>query len=320
MKSLKILFKKRKFPYSKIEITKQGILYIAILIIIGFASFNSGNNMIYLIFAITLSLFGVSSYLAVKNLSNISTKLEIPQEIYANRETLIVISLLNQEKGKKLLLDVELLGKKVHFDVLEKSEKRSIRLNFEKRGRYAINNVSLISSYPFNFFTRVKDVPINENFFVFPEIKEVRIRSSRPAGLNTLRESSDGDFYSIEDYKEGMDARRISWKISAKLGEEKIVSLAISDGGDVVVVFNNSKKLYNNESFEKAISKFASIVYKLYYQGTKFEFVSPKLDIVCNSYENYLKIMKCLSEAVLEDNEPTKLEAGISDEDIEFIQ
>ena len=316
---MKPSFTRRKFPYSKISITKQGILYILILVIIGFASFNSGNNMIYLIFAISLSIFGASSYLAVKNLNGIDVKVDMPKEIYTKKDTFFTVAVSSLDKMKKFLLDIELLGHKIHFDAVKEEEKKSIRLNFEKRGRYEIKNVKVSSSYPFGFFIRTKEKTINEKFYVFPEVGEIRIKNRALSGINASKESNDGDFYSIDKYKDGSDARRISWKISAKLGDLHIINVADVSEGNLVVVFNNSSTLYSSQNFEVAIKKIASLVYKFYHEGVKFEFISPKLDIECINYENYLKIMKCLAEVKLENIEPIKVEKGITDENIEFV-
>ncbi|MGB9855268.1 MAG: DUF58 domain-containing protein [Caldisericum exile] len=319
MKLLRTLFSKHKFPYSKIKITRQGTFYILVLIILGFAAFNSGNNMIYLIFAIALSLMGVSSYLAVKNLFNIEIKVEFPQEIYANKETFISVFLVNLEKRKKFVIEVELLGKVFHFDLLEKQAKKNENFTFVRRGKYEIKKVSISSSYPFGFFTREKERIINETFYVFPEIRNVFITQKKSFQSNTLKQDNDGDFYSIDDYKEGLDARKISWKISAKLGEEKVITLANSEGTDFVVIFNNSKKMFDEDHFEIAVKKTASLTYKLFHDRINFMFISHKIKLKCASYEDYLKIMRYLSEVNLEDNEPITKTKGITHENIEFI-
>ncbi|WP_041726085.1 DUF58 domain-containing protein [Caldisericum exile] len=319
MKSLKTLFLKRKFPYSKIRITRQGILYILVLIIIGFAAFNSGNNMIYLIFAIALSLMGVSSYLAVRNLSHIDIKIESPQEIYVGKETFLSVILLNKEDRKKFVIDVELMGKNFHFDVVEKNEKKSNSFTFNKRGKFEIGKIKVRSSYPFGFFIREKEITSNEVFFVFPEIRDILISQKNSIQLNALRQENDGDFYSVDDYKEGIDARRISWKISAKLGEEKVIMFANSEGSNYTIVFNNSKKLFTEEGFEIVVVKIASLVYKLFHIRLNFDFISPKINLKCTNFEDYLRIMQYLSEVTREDNEPIRNTKGITYENIELI-
>jgi len=95
---------KRRFPYSKISILREGVIYILVLLIIGFAAINSGNNTIYLIFSITLSIFACSSILAVRNLKDIEIEIDTPQEIYANKESNIYAYIKSKDKRKNFSL------------------------------------------------------------------------------------------------------------------------------------------------------------------------------------------------------------------------
>jgi len=128
---------KRRFPYSKISILREGVIYILVLLIIGFAAINSGNNTIYLIFSITLSIFACSSILAVRNLKDIEIEIDTPQEIYANKESNIYAYIKSKDKRKKFLIDVKILSQTQKIEEINGVEKRKFKMLETKRG---INN------------------------------------------------------------------------------------------------------------------------------------------------------------------------------------
>jgi len=310
----------QRFPYRSIKITKEGIFYILASIVIGFSAFNSGNNLIYFIFAFLLSLLGASSIIAVNNLKGIYVKITSKDEIYANSESFFQLEVINKESSKKFLLKVKVLGNTYKISNLNNKFEKNIKVFEQKRGIKKIDKVLISSSYPFSFFEREKEISLNFSYYVFPEIREVYIKDAKVSGHKSIKKSEDGDYYSISDYTEGMDARKISWKISAKVEKEKIIESGESSDENIKIVFDNSSKLYDSDSFEDAVVKVASLVYTFYKNRVIFEFVSPSVNTKCTTYEDYIRIMEYLSTVQLEEKEPILNDYdGITPNEIFFI-
>jgi len=319
MKSLKIFSMRQKFPYKKISITKCGMYYVLMLLIIGYAAFNSGNNLIYLIFAISLSLFGASSFLAKENLKDIECELETPEEIYAKKDTLIVLEMLNRSRRRKFFIGVEAFSKQAYIDTMTGKTRINFRVRFEKRGKIRANTIDISSSYPFGFFLREKQIKIEKEMYVFPEIRGVKVKTCLGEIGSKNKMNNEGEFYSLEDYQDFMDARRISWKVSARANMEMIVNLSTYEEEKIHIVFNNSKRLYSESEFEEAVVKVASLAYQLFRGKIPFRFSGSNFEVNCRDYEDYLHLMRYLSEVKLENIEDdTMPKGGITADLIEY--
>lgn len=295
------LLTKQKSQYSRIKITKEGLFYIAFTFIIGFTAFNSGNNLIYLIFAILLSLLAASSILAVNNLKNIEVNLKSEEEIYAKKDAFIDVEIKAKDKRKKFFIDIKILDNTFRIEFLDKFLRKKIKVNEKKRGKKTIEYVYLSSSYPFGFLIREKKMKVDFSYLVFPEIKPVKIKKLSSSKEGSLKKDDSSDFFSLEDYQEGMDARKISWKVSAKLDKEKVITKANDKLNELKIALNNSSNIYNTYTFEDAVIKIASLMKLLFDQRITFEFISQNQLLKCNSYQDYIGIMEYLSEAKLED-------------------
>ena len=310
---------KRRFPYSKISILREGIIYILVLLITGFAAINSGNNIIYLIFSIALSIFACSSILAVRNLKGVEVEIDTPYEIYANKESNIYAYIKNADKRKKFLIDVKIETQTQRIEEINGVEKRKFKILETKRGIKTIKAIKISSAYPFNFFTREIEENVGYEYFVFPEIRKIYVNNNLIDGTGSNKKSEDGDFYSLEDYKPIMDARKIAWKISAKSNKEKAVIFADSEDSELKLVFDVANRMYTKDSFEEAVIKVASLVYKLYSSNKTFEFITNDFHFKCTNKNDYLKIMDKLA-VIEQDNSASPIkEQGITPWDISLL-
>lgn len=313
------LLTKQKFQYSRIKITKEGLFYIALTFLVGFSAFNSGNNLIYLMFSILLSLFAASSILAVNNLKNIEVNLKSEEEIYAKKDAFIDVEIKAKDKRKKFFIDIKISENSLRVEFLDTLLRKKIKVNENKRGKKTIEYIYLSSSYPFGFLIREKKIKIDFSFLVFPEIRPVRIKNMSSTMGSLLKKDDSGDFFSFEDYQEGMDARNIYWKVSVKLDKEKVITKANDNLNELKIALNNSYKLYDAYTFEDAVIKVASLIKLLFEQRIPFEFIKDGNSIKCNSYKDYILIMEYLSEVKLEDKFTLEnFQDIITEKDIEY--
>ncbi|CAD7771508.1 MAG: hypothetical protein KIIPBIDF_00264 [Candidatus Methanoperedenaceae archaeon GB50] len=63
----------------QVKITKPGIFFVALTIMLGVAAVNTGNNLIYLIAALMLSLMALSGLSSFLNLVGLDFKIEVPR-------------------------------------------------------------------------------------------------------------------------------------------------------------------------------------------------------------------------------------------------
>jgi len=68
------------------EVTRAGVLYAIVVLLIGIAALNTGNNLLYIIVAAMLSAIGVSGIASAVSLRGLQLELKLPDHIFAGTE------------------------------------------------------------------------------------------------------------------------------------------------------------------------------------------------------------------------------------------
>ncbi len=97
------------------------------------------------------------------------------------------------------------------------------RIESQSRGEYPIGPVVVVGSDPLGLFPWSRRVSEKGRLIVYPEVLPISRRSARglPAGslpINSRIYEDVTRYRSLREYVPGDDARRISWKVSARTG------------------------------------------------------------------------------------------------------
>ncbi|MGZ3440098.1 MAG: hypothetical protein ACXVDD_11300, partial [Polyangia bacterium] len=87
-------------PPRRLSFTREGKYFVGITIGVGFAAINTGNNLLYLLLGMMLSLIIASGIMSEMSLRNLTVTRQPPTRIHARRPFLMGIGLAN---GKKKL-------------------------------------------------------------------------------------------------------------------------------------------------------------------------------------------------------------------------
>ncbi len=80
------------------EVTRSGAIYVAVVLVIGIAALNTGNNLLYIIVATLLAAILVSGFASAVCLRGLQLDLKIPEHIFANVEVYSTIVVRNPSK------------------------------------------------------------------------------------------------------------------------------------------------------------------------------------------------------------------------------
>lgn len=80
------------------EVTKAGILYALVVLLIGIAALNTGNNLLYIVVAAMLASIAVSGLASAVCLSGLDLELKIPEHIFAGTEVAATVCVHNSRK------------------------------------------------------------------------------------------------------------------------------------------------------------------------------------------------------------------------------
>lgn len=230
-KSLWRWLREKLRPPRRLRFTREGRYFFFISLAIGFAAVNTGNNLLYLLLGMTLSLIVASGLLSERTLKNLVVTRHLPPELYAERAFLVGVELHNHKTRVPSysvevedLADGQLLDKKCYFLKVppRRSQHTSYRYAFPTRGLHRFEAVRLSTKFPFALFRKSRDAALPAEVVVYPALVDV---SDLVAGARYgVGESPSGraghgeDFYAMRELREGEDPRSIHWKTSAKAG------------------------------------------------------------------------------------------------------
>jgi uncharacterized protein (DUF58 family) len=80
------------------EVTRVGIIYVAVVLLIGVAALNTGNNLLYIVVAAMLAAILVSGIASAMALRHLQLDVRLPEYVFAGRDTLGRIRLRNQRR------------------------------------------------------------------------------------------------------------------------------------------------------------------------------------------------------------------------------
>jgi uncharacterized protein (DUF58 family) len=86
---------KEAFDY---EVTRVGIIYVAVVLLIGVAALNTGNNLLYIVVAAMLAAILVSGVASAMALRRLHLDVRLPEHVFAGRDMLGHIRLRNQRR------------------------------------------------------------------------------------------------------------------------------------------------------------------------------------------------------------------------------
>ncbi|MDB4966420.1 MAG: hypothetical protein JWN44_2109 [Myxococcales bacterium] len=272
-------FRRAWRPPRRLSFTREGKYFVGITIGVGFAAINTGNNLLYLLLGMMLSLIIASGIMSELSLRDLTVTRQPPGRIHARRPFLMGIGLSN---GKKRLpsFSVEVedlvgerpLDKKCYFLKLPagRLQHTSYRHTFPRRGRYTYSGFRLSTKFPFALFRKSRLVELTTEVIVFPQLAQLGHAAApraRVVGIEAQgRKGRQGDFHGLREFRDGDDPRDIHWRSTAKAGRTLVREHEEEAARRVTVYLDNAlpdgaacPDELAKEGLERAISLAASL-------------------------------------------------------------
>ena len=258
--------------------TREGVRYLLATLLIGFASFNTGNNLIYLIFGLLLSVLAISFVALWLNLKGLDLEIAAGYPVFAGSRSPLRVTVHNSKAwlpsySLEVGFPAEMLS--VDNDVVvpvvapKATESFECEASFMRRGRDRFGDITVSSGFPFIFFFRKVRAAIEGGAVVFPRLLDVEISSleSGDAGEgSTLKPGRSEDLLMIREFRNGDDPKHMSWKATAKMGSPMVREHAERLPRTVTIVLDNSAPA-DTDNFERAVSYAASIAWSYCNEG-----------------------------------------------------
>ena len=271
----------------RLRFTREGKLLVFMTLGIGFAAVNSGNNLLYLIFGMQLSLVIVSGLLSELNLRGITAeRVRVPQ-LVAEDAALVPIQLSNRKRRfASYSVEVTELIDPNHAAgfvsqrrgfvlVLRRGQSAAayLRLTAPRRGLLGSAGLKLTTRYPFGFFEKSRVLPLPTRYAVHPRVDGQSAPPLHPR-VSGSEEQRAGvgqglEFHGLRDHRHGDDARSIAWKISARRNDLVVREYEQPATRRIMLVLSNAvpKGAVSRAAFEGAVAHVASVASDLIDSG-----------------------------------------------------
>jgi uncharacterized protein (DUF58 family) len=275
-------------PRRTIWPTRDGWWCLFVVIGLGVAAINTGNNLLYLLVSLLLSLIVVSGVLSEQSMRGLRLETDEPEEIFAHAPALFGAVLANRKRWlTSYSVTIELLrrGGPPRFIYVPRLEAGRDRLltweeTLPARGRQRLAGVRLTTRFPFALFLKAGRVMLDREVLVFPAVHPISPEALLRlvgAGTSAVRRRGRGhDLYNLRTYRAGDDPRLIHWRSSAKVDSLLVREMEAETTEDTRVVLVGRGER-DAARLEAALSEAASIAAHLARAGAGVELVGAGL-------------------------------------------
>jgi len=288
----------RRLRRAGLGFTGEGRIFLLMTVGIGAAAVNTGNNLLYLVLGLMLSLIILSGSLSDLVLWGIGVRRHLPRRAFAGSPCLVELELTNLKRwlpSFSLAASDELEGEtpgklaatapRTYYLKLDpKGSQRAGSLRVpERRGVVRFARVRLATRYPFGFFDKWRLLDCADDLLVFPAIvavpdleKELDLvlgRDDAQAEARQRARAHGADVAGLRAYREGDEARAVHWRRSAALGSlvvrelervparELAIRLDLSEGTGTEILARH----------ERLVSRAASLAILAHARGARVE-------------------------------------------------
>jgi uncharacterized protein (DUF58 family) len=218
----------RLFP-RKLVVTREGKWIIGIALLLGAAAVNTGNNLLYLLLSLVISVISVSGILSEIALRDLVLRRHYPRWLAVGEATPVQLEVVNGKARSALHLE---LGEVVDDPELQHKPGYVLHLGPGdtatavawlrplRRGPMATAALSLSTAYPFGFArkSRLWDEPAR--FLALPPVASVQLpwqgAPHRQGALASPQAGQGDQFRGLRDARGGDSLRDMHWKVSAR--------------------------------------------------------------------------------------------------------
>jgi uncharacterized protein (DUF58 family) len=286
------------------KVTREGMVYIAGILVVALAALNTGNNLLFMVLACLLAGMLISGLLSRVVLGGIDVRLELPEHIFAQRTILAIAELdntkqmvpsfslslvaeaaSNAKQDAPAVLVPQILDRPVYFAHIphQQTVRQNVELTFPRRGIYRQDALGLRTRFPFGFLQKTRRVNSAIEVVVYPRIQPTEeFYEVLPLVTGELESNQRGrgnDLYAIRDYQFNDSARHVDWKASARTGSLQVKEYAREDERRVMLVFDpyigpQGMDAQTAERFERAVTLCACLAWHFHEINSVLEFRS----------------------------------------------
>jgi len=268
----------RKRWARRLKFTREGKYFLGITLGVGLAAINTGNNPLYLLLGMMLSLIIVSGVMSELSLRTLAVRRRLPKRAQVGRSHLVEIEVWNdKEQVPSYAIEVEDLragqpaDKRCFFLKISprSTQVAAYRRTPQRRGLEHHTGFRVATRFPFGLFEKSRELDANEELIVYPAVDPVRLprrgQGKTSGDLDLVGRGQGEEFYSVRPMREGDDPRDIYWRKSTIPGQRVLRERARELRHDVELRLDDHRTDASgddaryDEDFERRIREVASL-------------------------------------------------------------
>src|SRR5690606_25243612 len=171
------------FP-RRLKVTREGKYFILITLGVGFAAINTGNNLLYLLLGMLLSLIVVSSVMSELSLRQLTVVRRLPPRAQVNRAHTVEVEVHNHKaKVPSYAIEIEDVrsgqpaDKRCFFLKISpgSAQVAAYRRTPARRGRDEHVGFRIATRFPFGLFEKSRDLKAHGELIIYPAVDNVTL-------------------------------------------------------------------------------------------------------------------------------------------------
>src|SRR6185503_17108222 len=267
-----------------LEPTSGGGVFLIIIIVVGFAAWNTGNNLLFLMFSLLCSTMFIGWVAARSSLRDLTVSARFPDHIFAAEAAPVIVTLRNTkhvlpsfsilveargpdhdaEQSRRRRYAKRLLAYFSYVPHKAAAEQKVDQL-FPRRGHVLIDGFELSTRFPFGFFRRRRRLRArNVDIIVYPKPEvisdKLHLLPMYAGRIPSLRRGAGHDLFSMRDYQPQDNLRHIDWKATARSRRLTVREFTSEDERRITIVLDTRLPGELSERFERGVVQAASLI------------------------------------------------------------
>jgi uncharacterized protein (DUF58 family) len=267
-----------------LEPTSGGGVFLIIIVVVGFAAWNTGNNLLFLVFSLLVSTLFVGWVAARSSLRDLTVSARFPDHIFAAEAAPVIVTLRNTkrvlpsfsilveargpdhdaERNRRRRYRKRLLAYFSYVPHKAAAEQKVDQL-FPRRGHVLIDGFELSTRFPFGFFRRRRRLRArNVDIIVYPKPEvisdKLHLLPMYAGRIPSLRRGAGHDLFSMRDYQPQDDLRHIDWKATARSRRLTVREFTSEDERRITIVLDTRLPVELADRFERGVVQAASLI------------------------------------------------------------
>lgn len=263
--------------------TVSGLILLVLILAIGLAAYNTGNNILFLTLALLLSSLVLSGVLAWLNFSGTEWRLRPALPFRVGQEAAVAVELRSRKRvlpTYALWFDLEARASAVQTRLflrrrLEVGGSDRLEWTFRpaRRGTETLELSGVGSLFPFGFLRKTMGATVRTEVRVWPARVVCHFGGASPARFlmeheEVAKPGSGSDLLGLRRYRAGDSHRHIHWKASARLRQLLVRQHATEGAMTFALWLDSAAALWTRpEQFELLCSFAGSLAEDLYRAG-----------------------------------------------------